>query len=64
MGKNVLKSSLAWANQERDYHIFEEYAYYLASEARQKRVDHIFKLGGNVYAFDSTTIDLCLSVFW
>lgn len=23
-----------------------------------------FKLGGNVYAFDSTTIDLCLSVFW
>lgn len=23
-----------------------------------------FKLGGNVYAFDSTTIDMCLSVFW
>lgn len=64
MGKNVSKSSLARANQDRDYHIFEEYAYYLVSEARQKRVNHIFKLGGNVYAFDSTTIDLCLSVFW
>lgn len=63
-GENVSKSSLARANQDRDYHIFEEYAYYLIGEARQKRVNHIFKLGGNVYAFDSTTIDLCLSVFW
>lgn len=34
------------------------------NEARQKRVADIFKLEGNVYAFDSTTIDLCLSVFW
>jgi len=63
MGKNVSKSSLARANQDRDYHIFEEYVYYLVSEARQKRVNHIFKLGGNAYVFDSTTIDLCLSVF-
>lgn len=64
MGRNVSRSSLARANQGRDYHIFEEYAYYLVNEARQKRVTDIFKLGGNVYAFDSTTIDLCLSVFW
>lgn len=64
MGKNVSKSSLARANKDRDYHIFEEYAYYLVSEARRKRVSDIFKLDGNVYAFDSTTIDLCLSVFW
>ncbi|MDA6986949.1 DUF4372 domain-containing protein, partial [Escherichia coli] len=34
MGKNVSKSSLARANQDRDYHIFKEYAYYLVSEAR------------------------------
>ena len=64
LGKNISKSSLARANQDRDYRIFEEYAYYLVNEARQKRVSDIFKLGGNVYAFDSTTIDLCLSVFW
>jgi hypothetical protein len=64
MGKNVSKSSLARANQDRDYHIFEEYAYYLVNEARQKRALDIFKLGGNIYAFDSTTIDLCLSIFW
>ena len=36
----------------------------MVNEARQKRVTDIFKLGGNVYAFDSTTIHLCLSVFW
>lgn len=64
MGKNVSKSSLARANQDRDYRIFEEYAYYLVSQAREKRATNIFDLGGNVYAFDSTTIDLCLSVFW
>lgn len=64
MGRNVSKSSLARANQDRDYHIFEEYAYYLVNQAREKRTTNIFNLGGNVYAFDSTTIDLCLSVFW
>jgi hypothetical protein len=64
MGRNISRSSLARTNQNRDYHIFEEYAYYLVNEARKKRVTDIFKLGGNVYAFDSTTIDLCLSVFW
>lgn len=64
MGRNVSKSSLARANGDRDYHIFEEYAYYLVNEARRKRATDIFKLGGNVYAFDSTTIDLCLAVFW
>ncbi|KAA6319385.1 hypothetical protein EZS27_030713 [termite gut metagenome] len=64
MGKNVSKSSLARAHQDRSYHIFEEYAYCLVNEARQKRSTDIFNLGGNVYAFDSTTIDLCLAVFW
>lgn len=63
-GKHVTKSNLAKANQNRDYRIFEEFAYYLMAEARGKRVTDIFKLGGHVYAFDSTTIDLCLSVFW
>lgn len=64
MGKNVSKSSLARANQDRDYRIFEEFAYFLVDEAREKRATDIFNLDGNVYAFDSTTIDQCLSVFW
>ena len=63
-GKHVTKSNLAKANQNRDYHIFEDFAYFLVEEARRKRAVDIFKLDGNVYAFDSTTIDLCLDVFW
>lgn len=63
-GKHVTKSNLAKANQNRDYHIFEDFAYFLVDEARRKRAVDIFKLDGNVYAFDSTTIDLCLDVFW
>jgi hypothetical protein len=64
LGRNVTKSKLAKANQNRDYKIFEEFAYYLVEEARKKRAVNIFKLDGNVYAFDSTAIDLCLNVFW
>lgn len=63
-GKHVTKSNLAKANQNRDCRIFEEFAYFLVAEARSKRITDIFKLGGSVYAFVSTTIDLCLSVFW
>ena len=59
-GKNVSKTSLARANQTRDFHIFEEFAYYLVGEARRKRATDIFKLDGNVYAFDSTTVSLVM----
>lgn len=62
-GKSATKSNLSKANTNRDYHIFEEFAYQVVAEARKCRATEIFKLGGNVYAFDSTTIDLCLSAF-
>jgi Domain of unknown function (DUF4372)/Transposase DDE domain len=64
VGKQVTKTTLARANQDRDCRIFEDFAYHMIAEAQRKRATDIFKLGGNVYAFDSTTIDLCLSVFW
>ncbi|MCH5218738.1 MAG: IS4 family transposase [Muribaculaceae bacterium] len=64
LGKNISKTNLAYANQNRDCRIFEEFAYYMIAEAREKRKTKIFDIGGNVYAFDSTTIDLCLAVFW
>lgn len=35
----------------------------MIAEARKRRIERIFELDGHVYAFDSTTIDLCLSVF-
>lgn len=62
--KPIAKTTLATANQNRDYRIFEEFAFYMMAKAREKRSADIFKLGGKVYAFDSTTIPLCLSVFW
>ena len=62
--KPIAKTTLATANQNRDYRIFEEFAFYMMAQAREKRAENIFKLGGKVYAFDSTTIPLCLSVFW
>ena len=62
--KPIAKTTLATANQNRDFRIFEEFAFYMMPQAREKRATDIFKLGGKVYAFDSTTIPLCLSVFW
>ena len=62
--KPIAKTTLATANQNRDFRIFEEFAFYMMAQAREKRAEDIFKLGGKVYAFDSTTIPLCLSVFW
>ena len=65
LGRNsVAKTTFATANQNRDYRIFEEFAFYMMDQARSKRATDIFKLKGKVYAFDSTTIPLCLSVFW
>src|SRR5574344_2025659 len=64
LGRNpIAKTTLATANQNRDYRIFEAFAFYMMEQARQKRAADIFKLGGKIYAFDST-IPLCLSVFW
>ena len=62
-GKAATKSNLSKANNNRDYRIFEEFAYHMVAEAQKCRATEIFKLKGKVYAFDSTTIDLCLSVF-
>ena len=66
LGKNVTRTNLGKANRNRDYRIYEEFAYVLIEEARRTvyKDDFEVKVDANVYAFDSTTIDLCLSVFW
>jgi hypothetical protein len=63
-GKSVTRSNLSKANENRSAKIFEEYAYYLIDIARKKLNNENFEIKGKVYAFDSTTIDLCLNVFW
>jgi hypothetical protein len=63
-GKNITLSNLAKANLNRNSKIFEEFAYHLIAVARKDRSNDDFQIKGQIYAFDSTTIDLCLSVFW
>lgn len=66
LGINVSKNNLAKANENRDWNIYAETAYLLITQARQECFADDFKLvlQGNVYAFDSSVIDLCLNVFW
>lgn len=59
----INRSVLSKANQLRDYHIFEKFAYHMVELARSKCLGKEFELNGRYYAFDSTTIDLCMSLF-
>ena len=61
----VSRSTLAYANENRDWHIYCDFAQILIHEARQLYVNEDFglELEQTVYALDSSTIDLCLSVF-
>ena len=63
-GKNVTRSNLSKANNNRTSKIFEEFAFHIIDIARKKKANEDFKVTGKVYAFDSSTIDLCLNVFW
>ncbi len=67
LGKSVSRSNLADANEQRDYQIYEAFAYQMIAIGRGcviKENDFALAISGNVYAFDSSTIDLCLNVFW
>ena len=61
----VSRSTLADANEARDWRIYSDFAQILIDEARRLYVDDDFglELKETVYALDSSTIDLCLSVF-
>ena len=64
LGRNpIAQATLAYANQNRDYRIFEDFAFYIMKEACERRATNILEIPGNKYAFDSTTIPLCLSTF-
>src|SRR5437588_2921031 len=61
----VSRSTLADANESRDWRIYAEFAHRLIAQARTLYADDSFgvQLSETVYALDATTIDLCLSVF-
>lgn len=64
LGKKVALSNVSKANAKRDYRIFEEFANHMVQLATHKNDGRDFEVEGKIYAFDSTTIDLCLGVFW
>ena len=67
IGTSISKSNLAYANEKRSWQIFADFAYLLIAEARAcicsnddlKEFDDY-----GIYAIDTTTIDVCLAVFW
>ena len=61
----VSRNTLANANQVRDWRIYADFAQVLIATARSLYANDKFgvELDNTVYALDSTTIDLCLSLF-
>jgi hypothetical protein len=63
--KRIAKSTLADANETRDWRIYADFAQSLIGIARRLYAEEPFgvDLNETVYALDTTTIDLCLSMF-
>lgn len=61
----VSRSTLADANENRDWRIYADFAQVLITEARGLYADEDFgvELDNTVYALDASTVDLCLSLF-
>jgi hypothetical protein len=61
----ISRSTMADAGEKRDYRIYQDFAYHLISIAKKlyQNEELAIDLDYSLYAFDSTTIDLCLSLF-
>ena len=67
IGKVFDKSTVSRANEYRDWRIFQDFGIKLIEQAKELYKDSNeldFNLKGDVFALDSTTVDLCLDVFW
>ena len=67
IGKAFDKSTVSRANENRDWRIFQDFGMKLIDQAKElykgsTQLD--FDLKGDIFAFDSTTVDLCLDIFW
>jgi len=62
---NMSRNTLAYANEHRNWKIYADFAQVLIAKARKLYANEDFgiQLNRDVYALDSTTIDLCLSLF-
>jgi hypothetical protein len=61
--KSVARSSISYANKNRNYKIFEELFYELLSQCKDIAQEKSFTFSNHLYSLDATTIKLCLSMF-
>jgi hypothetical protein len=66
--QGISRSTLADASEKRDWRIYADLAQVLIRRARRQNPSSVdlegLELNNQIYALDSTTIDLCLEVFW
>jgi putative transposase len=60
---NVSRSTLSRVNESQPYTLYEALFHKLLSRCQGVAPKHGFRFGNKLYSLDSTTIDLCLSVF-
>lgn len=61
--KPVKRSTLSYANNNRNYQVYRDLFFTILSKVQGKAPRHSFRLPNKIYSIDSTTIDLCLSVY-
>ena len=67
MNKGISRSTLADANEQRDWRIYADFAQILIQKARFSLAGAVLEgidLDNVIYALDATTIDLCLEIFF
>ncbi len=61
--QSVARSSLSYANNNRDYRVYEQLFYEILGQCQGIAVRKSFSFANPLYSLDATTIQLCLSVF-
>jgi Transposase DDE domain/Domain of unknown function (DUF4372) len=61
--KTVARSTLSYANNNRNYQVFEKLFYALLAECKNITPEREFGFDNPLYSIDSTTVRLCLSIF-
>jgi len=60
---DVKRSTLAYANQNRSYEIYQDLFYHVLSKLHGTKKKHKFRFKNPLYSIDASTIDLCLKLF-
>lgn len=59
----ICRNTLSHANSKRDWRLYQDFFYKLLARCKDLTPKHKFRFKNPLYAFDATTISLCLSLF-